>query len=84
MSHCHDEHRGNDGHSHDEHDHSDDISPALQHSLYKYINFEGVSTLNETAVNSGLGIVKKTWPERLDPEPVLESDTDEQLILHVP
>ncbi|KAH8678085.1 DUF1000 domain protein [Xylariales sp. PMI_506] len=87
--HCHDEHShsgGGDGHHHHdhEHDHSDDITPALQHSLYQHIDFDGVNTMNEATAGSGCAIVKKTWAERLEMEPELESDADEQIIMNVP
>lgn len=91
MSHCrtaagangHDHH--DHGHSHDhEHDHSDDITPALQHSLYEHIRFDDIVTLNEAETHSGKGIVKKTWSERLQPFPVLQSDTDAQLLINIP
>lgn len=82
MSHCHDEH---DHHHHGgEHDHSDDITPALQFSLYPHIDFDNIVTLNESSHGSGKGITKKTWAERLDEEPELASDADEQLIINVP
>ncbi|KAI1373774.1 DUF1000 domain protein [Hypoxylon crocopeplum] len=85
MSHCHDEH---DGHGHDhhdhEHDHSDDITPALQHSLYQHINFDGINTMNEASSGSGKAIVKKTWAERLQTEPELASDADEQILMTIP
>lgn len=84
MSHCHDEHEGHHHHHGDEHDHSDDITPALQFSLYQHINFDEVTTLNESAQGAGKAIVKKTWAERLDEEPELASDADEQLIINVP
>ncbi|ROT39390.1 DUF1000-domain-containing protein [Sodiomyces alkalinus F11] len=86
MSHCHDEHRhghGDHGHDHD-HDHSDDITPALQKSLYQQINFDEIVTLNEAVSDSGKAIVKKTWMERMDDSPELESDADEQLLMNVP
>jgi hypothetical protein len=86
MSHCHDEHHshGGGGHDHAEHDHSDDITPALQFSLYQHINFDEVTTLNEARYGSGKGVVKKTWAERLSAEPEIESEVDEQVILNVP
>jgi hypothetical protein len=87
MSHCHDEHasHGHGGHDHDhEHDHSDDITPALQHSLYQYIDFDAVNTMNEATTGSGKAIIKKTWAERLEMEPELESDADEQIIVNAP
>ncbi|KAH6722186.1 PITH domain-containing protein [Leptodontidium sp. 2 PMI_412] len=86
-NHCHDEHdhSGHDhGHDHAGHDHSDDITPALQYSLYQHINFDDITTLNEAEAGSGKAIVKKTWAERLEPEPELESDADEQLLMHIP
>jgi hypothetical protein len=86
------EHHGHDhghdhGHSHshgDGHDHSHDLEPALQSNLYKQINFEGISTLNEAEARSGAAVVEKTWNERLNDQPVLESDVDEQLLMLVP
>jgi hypothetical protein len=85
MSHCHDEHdHSHHGHSHGEHDHSDDITPAVQFSLYQHVNFDEITTLNEAQFGSGKAIVKKTWAERLQEEPELESDADEQLIINIP
>ncbi|KAF3766136.1 DUF1000-domain-containing protein [Cryphonectria parasitica EP155] len=84
MSHCHDEHDHHHHHGGDEHDHSDDITPAVQFSLYQHINFDEVTTLNETSHGSGRAIVKKTWDERLTDEPELASDADEQLIINIP
>ncbi|KAK4139834.1 PITH domain-containing protein [Dichotomopilus funicola] len=83
MSHCHDEHSHGD-HSHGEHDHSDDITPALQFSLYQHIDFDGVTTLNEAEFGAGRAVVRKTWAERLSAEPELASDVDEQVIVNVP
>ena len=87
MSHCHDEHAGHGGHHHHhdhEHDHSDDITPAIQYSLYEQVNFDEITTLNEARRDAGKDIVKKTWAERLEVEPELESDADEQLLMTVP
>ncbi|TGO33501.1 hypothetical protein BHYA_0243g00170 [Botrytis hyacinthi] len=84
-SHCHDEHdHGHGGHSHEGHDHSDDITPALQYSLYQHIKFDDITTLNEATSGSGKSIVKKTWDERMNEQPELESDADEQLLIHIP
>ena len=82
---CHDGH-GNSGHGHDHvgHDHSDDITPALQYSLYQHINFDEITTLNESEAHSRKAVVKKTWAERLEERPELESDADEQLLMHIP
>jgi hypothetical protein len=86
-SHCHDEH-DHSGHSHnhgdDAHDHSDDITPALQYSLYQHINFDDIITFNESEPDSGKAIVKKTWAECMEEKPELESDADEQLLMHIP
>lgn len=85
MSHCHDEHEGHGhGHDHHEHDHSDDITPAVQFSLYSQINFDRIITLNEAQRDVGQAVVKKTWQERLSVEPELASDVDEQLLMTVP
>ncbi|KAK3488302.1 PITH domain-containing protein [Neurospora crassa] len=84
--HCHDEH--DDHHHHHEggaeHDHSDDITPAVQFSLYQHINFDEITTLNEQVHGSGQAIIIKTWAERLATEPEVVSDADEQLIINVP
>ncbi|KAI4235422.1 MAG: hypothetical protein L6R40_006464 [Gallowayella cf. fulva] len=50
----------------------------------KQIDFESIRTLNESEPDQGAKIVEKTWPQRLDPEPMLESDADEQLLMFVP
>lgn len=87
MAPCHDEHdhTGHDhGHSHGDHDHSHDLEPALQSNLYKQINFDNIITLNEAQPRSGSAIVQKTWDQRLNDTPALESDADEQLLMHIP
>jgi hypothetical protein len=38
----------------------------------------------EATPKSGTAIVKKTWAERLNDQPELESDADEQLLMHIP
>lgn len=84
-NHCHDE-----SHSHDHnhgaggHDHSDDLTPALQSLLYQQIDFDSITTLNESSPHSGKAIVKKTWAERNDTSPELVSDADEQLLMYIP
>ncbi|PYH82112.1 DUF1000 domain protein [Aspergillus uvarum CBS 121591] len=82
----HHHHHGHGGHCHDEdgHDHSNDITPAIQSLLYSQVQFDSITTLNEAAPKSGAAIVKKTWAERLDDEPELESDADEQLLMYIP
>lgn len=82
--HGHDHSHGH-GHGHGGgHDHSHDSEPALQSNLYKQINFDTIITLNEAEPRSGAAIVQKTWAERLNDDPQLESDADEQLLMHVP
>ncbi|KAK2805995.1 hypothetical protein FQN50_006010 [Emmonsiellopsis sp. PD_5] len=87
MSHHHHHHHDGHGHSHDDHhdhDHSDDITPALQSNLYQQIDFDNIITFNEAESKSGAAIVKKTWAQRLDEKPELESDADEQLLMYIP
>ena len=38
----------------------------------------------EATPKSGAAIVQKTWSERLNDEPELESDADEQLLMYIP
>ncbi|KAL8721112.1 MAG: hypothetical protein Q9225_002135 [Loekoesia sp. 1 TL-2023] len=88
MSHHHD-HSGHShqhgGHDHDDgHDHNDEIEPALQTLIWKQIDFESIRTLNESESDQGAKIVEKTWPQRLNAEPKLESDADEQLLMFIP
>ena len=84
MSHHH-EHGHDHEHGHgDGHDHSHDLEPALQSNLYKQIDFDKIITLNEAEPRSGASVVQKTWAERLNEDPHLESDADEQLLMHVP
>jgi len=81
----HDSHGHNHSHDHaDGHDHSDEAEPALQTLIWKQIDFEGIRTLNESEPDTGAKIVEKTWPQRLNPEPELVSDADEQLLMFVP
>ncbi|KAK2736003.1 hypothetical protein FQN57_000896 [Myotisia sp. PD_48] len=82
--HHHDDHDHHHGHDHADHDHSDDITPALQSLLYSQIDFDGIVTLNEKQPKSGAAIVKKSWSQRLETDPQLESDADEQLLMHIP
>ena len=79
-SHAHDDH-GHDGHGHD---HSDDIVPALQTLIYKQIDFDKVRTLNESEPNAGAKVVQKSWNLRMELEPELVSDADEQLLMFIP
>jgi len=81
----HHHHDHGNGHDHDhDHDHSNDLIPAVQSLLYSQIQFDSIETLNEVVPKSGATIVRKTWAERLDDEPVLKSDADEQLLMFIP
>jgi ABC-type Zn2+ transport system substrate-binding protein/surface adhesin len=94
-SHCRTEHEGGDdhhhhgddghghGHGHD-HTHDDDVAPALQSSLHGKIDFDKVETLNERQPGSGAAVVRKTWQQRLDAQPEVVSDADEQLLMYIP
>lgn len=83
--HDHDDHDHSHNHGHDHgHDHSDEIEPALQSLIWNQIEFEKIRTLNESEIDAGAKIVEKTWPQRLDPEPELISDSDEQLLIFIP
>lgn len=88
MSHQHAHDHSDHGHDHHDdnhgHDHSDEIEPALQTLIWKQIEFEKICTLNESEPDAGAKIVEKTWPQRLNPEPELASDSDEQLLMFVP
>ena len=85
-SHSHDHYDGEDphDHSHGAHDHDDDVVPALQNLLYEQIDFSAVTCLNEEEPRSGSKILQKTWMQRMEAEPELKSDADEQLLLAVP
>ncbi|KAJ5131760.1 DUF1000 domain protein [Penicillium atrosanguineum] len=80
----HHHHHGGGGHCQGEHDHSNDITPALQSLLYSQIDFDSITTLNEATEKGGAAIVQKTWTERLNDKPELESDADEQLLMYIP
>ncbi|KAF7845727.1 hypothetical protein BT93_L0964 [Corymbia citriodora subsp. variegata] len=80
---CEHEHHSH-GHGHGDHDHSHDLEPALQSSLYKQIEFDKVHAFNEATAGSAAGILRKTWTDRLSDQPILESDSDEQILLHIP
>lgn len=77
-------HHDHGGHCQGEHDHSNDITPAVQTLLYSQIQFDSITTLNEATPKSGAAIVQKSWTERLNDQPELESDADEQLLMHIP
>ena len=80
------EHHDHDHHDHGghDHDHSDESSPALQTLIYKQIEFDKIRTLNERDTGSGRRVIEKRWQDRLNAQPELISDSDEQLLIYVP
>jgi hypothetical protein len=60
------------------------LTPAIQSSLYRYIEFDKIRTFNEEVPGSGKAIIQKPWDERLNDEPALSSDADEQLLIYIP
>ena len=87
MSHDHDQSHSGHSHGHDSHDghnHSEEVEPALQTLLYAQIEFDKIVTLNETNSGAGNKVVRKTWSQRLESTPLLESDADEQLLMTIP
>lgn len=80
----HGDHSHDQDHGHDGHDHTDETEPALQSLIWKQIDFENIRTLNESEPNAGAKVVKKTWRQRLEADPHLSSDADEQLLMFVP
>lgn len=86
-NHDHDhDHDHSHAHSHDDHDHdhNDETQPALQSLIWKQIDFDNIRTLNESQTNAGRAVIKKTWQQRLESEPEVISDADEQLLIHIP
>jgi hypothetical protein len=83
MSHSHDHYDGEGPIDHT-HDHDDDLTPAIQNQLYSQIDFSAVRCLNEATPGTGVAILQKPWTQRLEAEPELQSDCDEQLLLTVP
>lgn len=82
---CHDESSSHDHRSHNHvHDHSDELTPVVQSQIYSQIDFNGIHTLNEVTAGSGRKIIEKTWAQRMETSPEVESDADEQLIMHIP
>jgi len=56
----------------------------MQNHIYSEIDFSKITTLNEAEPHAGSAIVQKTWAQRLDAEPELRSDVDEQLLMTIP
>ncbi len=78
--HDHDSHH----HHHDGHDHSHEVQgDANTQTLWEHIDRERVRCLNESVQDAGRSIIKP-WHERDDASAFLESDADQQVLLHVP
>jgi len=90
MSHSH---CGDESHSHDHGDHSPPPDSVPGDSLYSKVDRDRVWCLNERVQGMARDIIKP-WDQRLDTEKVfhykqrlqeiLESDTDEQMIIFIP
>jgi hypothetical protein len=70
------------GHGHD-HSHVPPPDTTAAQSLYAYIDHDHIHTLNESHADSGRSVFR-SWEDRLKATPHLESDVDEQLLIHVP
>eukprot|EP01135_Chromosphaera_perkinsii_P008701 Nk52_evm34s1444 gene=Nk52_evmTU34s1444 len=85
MSHCreeahdHDHDHGGGGHDHDH----DDPERGIEFSLYRYIDVEKVVCLNESETDSAKKVFKP-WEDRLSVDGFVQSDADEELIIHIP
>ncbi|KAJ1912670.1 hypothetical protein H4219_005516 [Mycoemilia scoparia] len=79
---CHD-HSGHGGHHGHDHDHSHDNEEVLKDSLFSKVNIDQVRCMNEKVKDSIKGIFKP-WDERMDTTKFVDSDADEQLIVHIP
>mmetsp|Transcript_6591 Transcript_6591/g.19966 ORF Transcript_6591/g.19966 Transcript_6591/m.19966 type:complete len:208 (+) Transcript_6591:131-754(+) len=75
---------GSCGHSHSCEGHSHNAAESGEGwDLYKEVDKERCSALNETEAGSVKNILRP-WEKRLDPEPVMVSDADEQLLIFLP
>ncbi|ORZ37724.1 galactose-binding domain-like protein [Catenaria anguillulae PL171] len=76
-AHDHDHDHGHDGHDHDGPDR------GTEYSLWRYINIDQIRCLNEQVEGSAKKVFRP-WEERLDEDKYVESDADEQLLIHIP
>ncbi|OMJ24693.1 PITH domain-containing protein, partial [Smittium culicis] len=65
------------------HDHEHDLDPALKDSLYSKIDIDNVVCLNEKDFGTGK-LIFKPFNLRLDTSKFVESDCEEEILLHVP
>ena len=64
-----------------------DSITTLNGIFFRLFNFPQLETdflVLESTPKAGAAIVKKTWAERLNDNPELESDADEQLLMYIP
>lgn len=78
----HDHSEGARDHDHD-HDGKDGPDRGVEDSLYKHIFIDRVRCLNESVAESGKTVIKP-WDQRFDRTKYVESDSDQQLIVHIP
>lgn len=72
------------GHGHGGHGHSHEIDDPSGNTLYPYIDRDRIMGLNEASSGMASRIVK-SWDNRLEPEPHLETDEDDaELIITIP
>ena len=73
------------GHTHDVYDHSHDeqLNMVGEEPLLRQIDLDHITCLNESTAGSGKNPFKP-FDDRTTDEPYLESDADEQLLLHIP
>lgn len=72
--------------SHEHHHDDDHLAPPNTNeaqTLYPYIDVANVTALNVTNIAAAGGIVRP-YQDRLLDDPVLESDVDEEIIIHIP
>ncbi|KAI9222286.1 PITH domain-containing protein [Blastocladiella britannica] len=70
---------GGAGHDHDH----DSPERGAEFSLWQYINLDHIRALNETRPGSARDVFRP-WDERLIEDRFIESDADEQLLIHIP
>ncbi|EGD76365.1 hypothetical protein PTSG_11684 [Salpingoeca rosetta] len=80
----HEEHGGHDHHGHHGHDHDhDEPERGVQSSLYDSIDLTKVVGFNEAVEGSAQNVFRPLHEKQLR-DKYVESDADEQLIIHIP
>ncbi|KFD53551.1 hypothetical protein M513_05467 [Trichuris suis] len=70
-------------HEHELEEEEEEKDAANMFSLYKYIDFENFTCLNELVDGSGKKVFR-AWDKRMDRSQFVESDTDEELLFNLP